>query len=218
MSLGQTYLDLGRAELSTGFVARAEQSLVSCIRVAPRILKSSPGFRAAVWKTIADAVFMLSEQSSYLDEESVASVLSEVVSLFPTVTSDRLSGIISVAPSLCVVPLGRLITLEIAAAAYDYRITLGPTELSAIGSSWFDLGVAIHSWATKTISGEAKEKANKQAIKCLTQALREEPGNEAYWNALGSVHFTSEPKAAQHAFIKSVELNAKVRLMNCGGL
>jgi superkiller protein 3 len=218
MSLGQTYLDLGRAELSTGFIARAEQSFVSCIRVAPRILKSSSGFRAAVWKTVADAVFMLSGHSSYLDEGSVAHVLSEVVSLLPAVASDRLLGIIPVASSLCVVPFGRLKALEIAATAYDYRITLGPTESSAIGSSWFDLGAALHSWASKTIPGEAKEKASKQSIKCLTQALREEPGNDAYWNALGSVHFTTEPKTAQHAFIKSLEFNAKVSLWDCSKL
>jgi superkiller protein 3 len=62
----------------------------------------------------------------------------------------------------------------------------------------------------RTISKEDQERAEKQAVACLTKALREDPGNDTYWNALGSMNFVGQPKTAQHAYIKALEIDNKV--------
>jgi superkiller protein 3 len=220
MSLGQTYLDLGRSETSTAFTARAEQSFVTSIQVALRAIEVSPGCRGVAWKTATDAIFYLSNRSSFTDGERVRIVLSEVASLVAVRSSDRLSSIISSShlpeDSL---PTG-LQALEIAMAAYDYRVTLGFSDTMASGSAWFDLGIALHSWATKVSPSESQRKAEKQAGDCLIQALREDPGNVSYWNALGNVVFGTQPRTAQHAYIKALEIDSKVgsTVMDCASL
>lgn len=210
ISLGQTHLDQGLAELSTGFVARAEHSFVSCVRVAFKTINESPGFRVAAWKTAADAIFFLSSQASYLDQDNVFSALSEVSTLLPQYSSDRLSDIVTLSPLHHNIPLSGLKVLELATVAYDYRITLCSSETAGNGSAWFDLGVALHSLVRRLLSTETQEKATKQANKCIVEALRQEPGNDTYWSALGNVHFTRQPKIAQHAFIKALEFDSKV--------
>lgn len=210
LSLAQTHLDLGRDELSTGFLARAEQSFGSCVRVAVQVIHETSGFRSMAWKTVADAIFSLSKQSSFTDAELIHQLLSEVSSLISTHTSDRLSGLLSLPPLGPDSPVGGRQALEVAIVAYDYRILLGSSEDAAMGSSWYDLGIALHTWSSKTLLAEKKEPANKQAVAAFTKALREEPGNDTYWNALGSINFTEQPKTAQHAFIKALEIDHKV--------
>jgi len=34
-----------------------------------------------------------------------------------------------------------------------------------------------------------------------------------YWIAMGDVHFLSHAKTAQHAYIKALEINSKVRVV-----
>lgn len=211
VSLGQTHLDLGRVELSSGFSARAEQSFVDCISTALRTIQETPGSRGVAWKTAADAIFSLANRSSFIDEKSVREALLAVVSVIKVDAADRLSDIMTL-PSLDDdFPCTGLKALEIAVAAYDYRIFLGSNENAARGSASFDLGIALHVWATKATPGPKTEAANKKASVCLTDALREDPGNDSYWNALGNLNFLGKPKTAQHAYIKALDIDPKVR-------
>jgi superkiller protein 3 len=209
-SLGQTYLALGRAELSDGFAARAEQSFVTSICVALRTIKESPGFRRVAWKTAADAAFCLSNRSSFINNELVCSVLSEVATLLSVDSGDRLSGIMSLNSLQSDSPLNGIQSLEIAVAAYDYRISLGSSDNAGSGSAWFDLGIALYSWATKVSTGEKQQRAENEAIICLKAALCKDPGNDAYWNAFGNANFSHNAKIAQHAYIKALDIDPKV--------
>lgn len=207
VSLGQAYLDLGRTELSEGFQTRAEHSFVTCIGVGLRTIHESPGFRAVAWKTIADAVYSLSSRSTFHNEENVRDVLSEVVKIFPT-ELEHLAGILDPSTLLGDAPLTGLKAVEIAAAAYSYKISLGSSEVTA--SAWFDLGIALHSWIRRQDFGGDQEKAKAKVVECLTQAIREDPGNDTYWVALGDAHFLANAKTAQHAYIKALEIDSKV--------
>jgi superkiller protein 3 len=211
MSLAQTYLDLGLHELSAGFTARAEQSFVACLCVATQAIDASPGFRGVAWKTAGDAIFHLSGCQVFSDEESVRTVLSGVVPLI-SVLSERLSGIVHLSNLQDMASFNSLRVLEIAIAAYDYRISVTSSESSPSGSTWFDLGSAFHTWAKRSSSVDDKQKAAKQAASCFTEALRQDPSNESYWNALGTINFEAQPMSAQHAYIKALEINSKVSL------
>lgn len=210
MSLAQTHLDLGRDELSAGFLARAEQSFGDAARVAIKIVKETAGFRSMAWKVIADAIFCLSRQSIFVDAEVVCLLLADVAVLVTTNVSERLAGLITLPALSGGSPLGGIQALKVAIVAYDYRISLGSSEDVALGSSWYDLGVALHTWSTRSLISDKQEASSKQAVACLTKALREAPGNDIYWNALGSLNFVNQPKTAQHAYIKALDIDHKV--------
>lgn len=210
MSLAQTHFDLGREESSTGFFARAEQSFGDSAQVAIRIIKDTAGFRGMAWKIIADAMFSLSKHPAFNDAQGVRSLLVQVAALATTKVSEEIAGLIVLPDLSDSAPLGGLQALEVAIVAYDYRISLGSTEDVALGSSWYDLGVALYSWTEKSLTKDKHEVIHKQVVTSLTKALRQEPGNDTYWNALGSVNFVNQPKTAQHAYIKALEIDHKV--------
>ncbi|RDB24954.1 Superkiller protein 3 [Hypsizygus marmoreus] len=208
-SLGQAYLDLGRLELSEGFQARAEQSFVTCISVALRMIKESPGFRNIAWKTLGDAIFALSARATFLDELNIRDLLQKVASLLPA-GSDQLSGFMPPASLEGAAPLTGIKTLEIAVAAYNYRLSLTSSETTArSGSTWFDLGTSLHLWVMKLPENGNTLKARDKVVFCLTQALRKEPNNSQYWLGLGDAHFLGNAKNAQHAYIKALEIDSK---------
>jgi hypothetical protein len=45
------------------------------------------------------------------------------------------------------------------------------------------------------------------------KALREDAGNDIFWNALGCINFVAQPKTAQHAYIKALEIDNKVNII-----
>ena len=99
----------------------------------------------------------------------------------------------------------------IAVLAYDLRVDLNVTEKVARASAWFDLGTALRSWLTKLPSSSAVgAKAEKLALSCMTSGLREDPANETYWMYLGDAHFTTQPKTAQHCYIRALDIDNKV--------
>jgi superkiller protein 3 len=210
MSLGQAYLDFGLAEISTGFFARAEQTLTACISTALQAIHASPGFRLLAWKIVADAVLRLSDCPAF-KEESMCAELSEVSSLLPEELSGRLSGIVSSHDLRSACSFDELKVLAVAIAAYDYRVSLGSSESLSSSSAWYDLGIALHSWSRKTPSPEGRLKSHEQAISCFKEALLRDPENDLIWNAFGNIHFDAQPKIAQHAYIKAIEIDSKVR-------
>lgn len=214
VSLGQTYLDLGRSELADGYIARAEQSFVTSIRMALATIKNSSGFRNVVWKTAADALFFLSTRSTFMEEDKVRGVLAESIELLAGELSGRLSGLISLPTVHEYEPLVATTVLEIAMVAYDHRVSLGSSESMARGSAWFDLGMTLRSWASKATSTEKQQLAEKKSIECLTQALRDHPENDSYWSALGDANFLANAKTAQHAYIRAMEIDSKVRILH----
>ncbi|KAF5386053.1 hypothetical protein D9615_002427 [Tricholomella constricta] len=208
VSLGQAYLDQGRSESSEGFQNRAEQSFTMSITVGLRTIRESPGFRGVAWKIVGDAIYALSGRPSYTEESTVREALAGVIGHLPS-ENDHLSGLVPPPTLLDDQPLTRLKVLEIAVAAYSYRISLGSSETTTSGSAWFDLGIALHSWAVKSSNNANALQAQAKVVSCLTHALREDPGNDLYWMGLGDAHFLSNAKNAQHAYIKALEIDSK---------
>lgn len=207
LSLAQTHLDLGRQERLTGFVARAEQSLVSCVGVVLVAIRESPGHRGVAWKIAADALFELSAITVFVDERNVRIAVTAVYGLIQGQSSTRLAGLFKFTPLSP--DITGLNALEAAVAAYDYRITVGSPDDTTLPSSLYDLAVALHGWILKQ-SPDTTQQASEAANSFLVQALQKEPGNARFWTALGDLHFTHKPKLSQHAYIKGLEVNDKV--------
>ena len=210
MSLAQSHLDLGRVEMSSGFALRAEQSFVSCIRTSLKAIDSSPGFRAVAWKIVADATYDLSDCPSFKLGNHNLSELRTISSMLSVELSDRLSGIVTSSTLKNVSSYDELKVTAVAVAAYDYHLSLTISGSPSVGAAWYDLGIALRAWGIKSQSPEGPLMAKRQAVVCLKQALRHDPGNTLYWSALGTLHF-EEPKIAQHSYIKALEIDSKVR-------
>ncbi|KAG9316442.1 superkiller protein 3 [Chiua virens] len=208
LSLAQTHLDLACQERLTGFSARSEQSFIAVITTCLTASQESPGHGGVTWKVIADALFGLSKATVFADEGAVQAILDRTNSLLQGNTSTRIAQVFTPGATTKDTPLTRRHALEAAVAAYDYRITVGSTEDISLGSTLFDLAIVLYAWCT-----EDKSKTQKAALEIATsllkQALQKEPGNPAYWTALGNMEFLEKPKTAQHAYIKSLELDSK---------
>ncbi|KAG1745363.1 superkiller protein 3 [Suillus paluster] len=208
LSVAQTHLDLARHERFIGFVARAEQSFVSCINVMLAAIQESPGYRGVAWKIAADALFDLSAITVFVDESNVRAAVTVVRELIQDQSSARLAGLFKFTSLSPDDPITGLNALEAAVAAYDYRITVGSPDAAALPSSLYDLAVALHAWILKQ-PPDTTQRASEAANSFLIQALQKEPGNARFWIALGDIHFTHKPKLSQHAYIKALEFDNK---------
>lgn len=213
-SLGQTYLDLGRVELSTGFSTRAETSFVSAVRITLELVNASSGFRRVAWKTIADALFHLSACFASVDDEDIEKVVSTVVPLVTTHPGKGLLDVLTYPLSLDDPTNLSLFTLQVALAAYDYRLTLGGLDDAAKGTAHYDLGAALSAYARRTLDSVKREAAEKEAISQYKLALHLEPTNDSFWVALGNATFISQRSVCQHSYIRALEIDGKVTVFH----
>lgn len=210
-SLARTYIDLGLSELSTGFISRAQDSYMAALRISFQFLEINTSFHSFVWKIVADAIYYLSRVSSFTDEAAVRSVLSQACGYLTSDSGDRLAGSVTMPIKLSDDRLTATDALKVAVAAYSHRISLGLLGAAATGSAWFDFGLSLFNLARR-ISPEdgQRDKTLKQALASIKEAIRAQPGEDNYWRALGDMYLVSQPKQAQHAYIRALEINAKV--------
>ncbi|KAI0268796.1 TPR-like protein [Gloeopeniophorella convolvens] len=208
-SLARAHIDLGLSELSTGFIARAQNSFVTALQVAFVFLETNTGFHSFAWKVVADAIYHLSRISSFTDETSIRAILARASSYLTSDPGERLAGSVSIPIELSDRLTG-LDALKVAVAAYSHRISLGLLGAAATSSAWFDFGLSLFNLARRTLpEGEQQDKALKQALASIKEAIRAQPGEDSYWRALGDMNFVSQPKVAQHAYIRALEIDPK---------
>jgi superkiller protein 3 len=210
VSLAYANFYLGREQVVTGFGTRAETSFLTCIKTALRAIDSSPGFRRVAWKVIADSLYHLSDASSFADVVQVRNVLTKVQQLCTTSSSERLAEL-SLLPLESPQPATGTKILDLSVVAYDYRISLGFHDDKAKASSWFDFGTALQALCKRNGLNEHRQRAQDQSIQCFKEAIIGDPGNELYWMGLGNAYFETNPKNAQHAYVRALEINSKVR-------
>jgi superkiller protein 3 len=201
--LSQTYLELGHSELANSFMARAEYSFACCIRESLQLINHHSGFSSLAWKLVADSLFCLSERTSFYDEDMVSSLLNDVGSLIPC-GSERVPSVTGNEDKI-----DGMVVLRFSILVYDHRLSLGFSDASVAGSAWYDMGVSLHAWSIRASSKRDVSTTEQEALRCIIEAVRIDPGSAANWTALGALKFVSEPKVAQHAYIMAVEIDNK---------
>lgn len=212
VAIAQTHLDLGREQANTGFLARAEDSFAQAVDVALEFISSDAGFRGVAWKTVADALFLLSKRTSFEDPENVRDTLEAVVPLIALDKGSRLSDILSLPVTLPAAEetLRGVDALKVALAVYDHRLTLGFSDTTATASAWYDFAMALHVFETTTVLPEDKKATvHKRAIGAAMEAVRADPREPRHWRAFGDLSFVKQPRSAQHAYIRALELDGK---------
>ena len=213
LTLAQTHLEFGRAQMAASFAARAEVSFVDSINVVLTVMETSPGFRRIAWKTAADALFELSKMNSFIEPDRITATLEQVVPLVANRAQDRLSGLVPSPPQLAgltAVKLSQAI-LVTTLHAYSYRSSLGALDDAAAASGMYDLAISLAVYSRYVSDSSKREDIHKEATKCMKEAISLDPLNERYWHTLGDLYFLTHPKTAQHAYIKALELDNKVK-------
>lgn len=212
LSLADTHLVHARNLSAEGFHSRAQSSAVASIKVTLELLDKSPGFRRVIWKIAADAAFELSRSVSFHDMEPVGDALVSLASLISVPEGDTFTKELLDSPLL---PERDSVNghsaLQVAVSAYYHRLSLDSLDDTSTSTAWFDLGMALTRLSTQTKDETKSRMASEQAKHYIQKALVVDSGNDVYWNVLGNLHFVADPQASQHAFIKALQRDAKVR-------
>lgn len=216
--LAETTLAKGLKEQKEGFVIRAEASLVEALREAIAIIRSGTATRVA-WKVASDSLMGLGRIP---DAQDPSKSISAMDTLLDELAREGLEGKIAGMNAVPVDflrqvsssrPEPRHLAVALAVGAAMIRVLLETQNEVAVGSAWFDLGIAVSNFRSRLavfdsppVSGD---EALQQAIRCLKYALHREPLNATFWNALGVLSFDVSPRLSQHCFIRSIEHNSR---------
>ena len=208
VALSTAHLNNGAQQVSLGFFGRAEVSFLTAIEVAWGVMETNSGFSRVLWKIIADSLFRYSGIQSPKETQRLSDALITLKEILEAAPSIPISKplINSFAPEV----VSALNVLDFAVATYEYRISFGFHDDKAKASAWYDLGIALQALRTRNVAATTDQ---DQVIRCLKEAVSAEPNEESHWIALGDAYFLRNAKSAQHAYIRSLELNSKVRVV-----
>ncbi|KAF8894922.1 hypothetical protein CPB84DRAFT_1682556 [Gymnopilus junonius] len=208
-SLAQDHLNLGRSEFLEGFQIRAEESFVNGIRVSLDMIQRVHGFRTMSWKFIADACFHLSQFSTFSDEYNVREALKAIIFPPRQGIAEQLEKVVPVPSFQDGASLGVNQVIAMAVHAYLCRIALYSTGQVSNSGAWYDLSVALQYWATKAAPSVDLISIKEKVIEYVKKALQLDASIDLYWVTLGDAYFLSHAKAAQHAYIRALEIDSK---------
>ena len=217
MSLLQTLVEKAWRCVETGLYGQSVSSARTAISTALKIATQTPD-AFNLWKAIGDSCFVFSQVGSAEAELPIEDIRSLLSSGDDTTIYNELSDIDKVQPDSVygTETKGQESTVSqpvlIGILAYKRAIHTASHDIHAQAVAWYNLGWAEHR-AFATTDSKSSKKYFRAAVRCFKRAIELEAGNAEFWNALGVVTTTLNPKVAQHSFVRSLhlnELNAKV--------
>ncbi|KAG8917885.1 Superkiller protein 3 [Tulasnella sp. 418] len=233
IALAQTCLENGRSQRSSGFHARAEESFIRCISTGLNVASNHPGFRNMGWKAAGDGLWELGARAELADENGAKATLlslAETLKIARSETSSQSSNDQGTIPGLDFIiqnlhqagPTGRW-SLALAAAVAQFRLEKSNSENGSQDAiSAFDLAITSSRLIKSSVpdllfpqeadtirKNEWENSVMERAIALTQSAIKSEPSNVTYWNALGVLCIERDLKLAQHAFIRAIEIDSK---------
>jgi superkiller protein 3 len=206
-------LSAGRQNAAGGFTERSRRAFRGGMQFAGNVLRSGEGHRPWGWKIIGDAAFELyAQESSHADVEESAECTTPLLQLLADDDVDRRSRVDGVghASNLLQSLPNEHTTLKTSVLAYAYRAHLLKNEPRVINYALYDLACSLHALAGSLGDATDKNKCVKGAMAAIRLALDRDAGDERYWDAFGVICAGLGDEVAQHAFVVSLELYAKV--------
>ena len=220
-ALAETRLEMAQACRASGFIDRAKDSWVMALSAGLE-LTETVGARGVAWKVVSDSLANLAgilhgpleAENSLIDAllcagtvlqqewENANNSFSSLVGLSTLISHLKGEGPASI--------LGGVVAGRLSIAACSYRVHLAGTVDTSLSSALFDLAASLFNYCTRITVIPDADKIHQTAAGLLKRGLRLSPGNEVYWNALGTLSFNTNPKLAQHSYIKALEIDSKV--------
>jgi superkiller protein 3 len=216
IALLQTLVEKAWRCIETGFFGEAIDSVIRGLEVAATITEYKPD-AFNLWKAIGDACSLFSWVQERLNEFPADDVLDLLKSKsdvgvdfdafkdIDDIGSDALASLTSEKEPMLARALRASILAQkraIASCAHDKH---------AQAVAWYNLGWTEYR-AHVCLEQEGDSDGSittylRAAMKCFHRAIGLEAGNSEFWNSLGVITTTLNPKVAQHAFVRSLHLN-----------
>ena len=224
VALAETRLEMAQAYRNSGFIDRAKDSWAMALNAGLE-LTETVGARGVAWKVVSDSLANLAGvlHGPLEGENSLTDALLCTGTLLQQEwedADDSLSSLVGL--SILInhlkgegpVPIleGGAIAGRLSIVACSYRVHLAGTVDTSLSSALFDLAASLFNYCARITIIPDTAKLHQTAAGLLKRGLRLSPGNEEYWNALGTLSFNTNPKLAQHAYIKALEIDPKVIL------
>lgn len=223
-ALAETLLEMAKAYRNSGFTDRAKDTWILALSEGLKLIEAA-GARGVAWKVISDALADLAGvlHGPLEGEDSLVDALLCTGTVLQREWDDpnnSLSSLVDLStltnhlkgeePGLALE--GGVIAGRLSIASCSYRVHLAGTMDTSLSSALFDLAASLFSYCTRIAVTPGADKIYQTAADLLKRGLRLSPGDETYWNALGTLSFKTNPKLAQHAYIKALEIDSKVIL------
>ncbi|PSN62718.1 TPR-like protein [Corynespora cassiicola Philippines] len=220
IALLQTLVEKGWRCIETGFFGEAADSAAKGLAVASEIIEYKPD-AFNLWKAVGDACSLFSWVQEKLDKFPLGDV-QKLLQSKSEVTLDydahkdidgvgvqeleSLSAGSAQTPTAAVVSKASILAQKRAIAS-----CAGDVHAQAV--AWYNLGWTEYR-AHVCLEQEIGEGHNlttylRAAMRCFKRAIELEAGNSEFWNSLGVITTTLNPKVAQHAFVRSLHLNER---------
>nr|POF15236.1 superkiller protein 3 [Quercus suber] len=219
VSLLQTYVERALRCIDTGLFGQAVDSATKGIATAVVVAKERPS-AFNMWKAVGDACLVFSSVQSGIETSPMGHLNELLRHDYNAQNYDTLVEIDSISlDSISETPDGEqssqnklLKPIAAGLLAYKRALSSASHDIHAQAVAWYNLGCAEQR-AFICSNAKSEKRFLKAAIRAFKRAIELEAGNAEFWNALGVVTTTMNPKVAQHAFVRSLhlnELNAKV--------
>lgn len=216
IALLQTLVEKGWRCIETGFFGEAIDSAIRGLEIAATITEYKPD-AFNLWKAVGDACslfswvqerlreFPVDDVRDLLQSNSNVEIDFEAFKDVDDIGNDGLAALNSTDESVLSKALKAAILAQkraIASCAHDKH---------AQAVAWYNLGwteYRAHVCLEQEVdAGGGITTFLRAAMKCFHRAIGLEAGNSEFWNSLGVITTTLNPKVAQHAFVRSLHLN-----------
>ncbi|KAF2797250.1 TPR-like protein [Melanomma pulvis-pyrius CBS 109.77] len=221
IALLQTLVEKGWRCIETGFFGEAADCGEKAFHIAAGIAEYKPD-AFNLWKAVGDACALFSwvqEKLSRFPSMAIASLLQtkSKVELDYDAHKD-IDGVgnheLGILSSNDSTDPRSLLTQMMKASILAHKRAIascaGETHAQAV--AWYNLGwteYRAHVCLEQEQRHEGLFGYLRAAMKCFKRAIELEAGNSEFWNSLGVITTTLNPKVAQHAFVRSLHLNER---------
>jgi superkiller protein 3 len=218
IALIQTLVEKGWRCIETGFFGESAGSALRAIEVAAATAKYKPD-AFNLWKAVGDACglftwvqeklgqFPMNAAADLLHSKSDLELDYNLHKSVDGIGAEDLDTISSEKQSL----LTRILKISILAQKRAIASCAGDIHAQAV--AWYNLGWTEYR-AHVCLEQEAEQDGSlttflRASMKCFKRAIELEAGNAEFWNALGVITTTLNPKVSQHAFVRALHLNER---------
>lgn len=218
IALVQTLVEKGWRCIESGFFGEAADSATRAVEVAGTIAGYKPD-AFNLWKAVGDALSIFTWVQAKLGQFP-AGVLTDLLNSKSDIDLNLdahkdIDGIGSGDLATITSDTSSLLTnvLKAAILAHKRAIASCAHDIHAQAVAWYNLGWTEYR-AHVCLEQEVEQNGNlttylRAAMRCFKRAIELEAGNSEFWNSLGVITTTLNPKVAQHAFVRSLHLNER---------
>ena len=208
MALAECLLAMAHSFVEKGYYGQAADTLVKSLETSKKVV-TSQAETFNLWKNIGDVCLLFSWIQAFTSRFPVELVKEMVVSHIDKRHLDIMSEYDHVDSSTLESLQGEDGTvrscLHLGIISYKRALFVSADDRNAHAVAWFNLGCAeFRAYICRVSQGDAHRGS---AIRCFKRAIKIEPGNHEFWNALGVATAELSPSASQHAFVRSLYIN-----------